>query len=104
MQNLCQGKGLDTAEEVSVEEPKICGLKEKTRKQQPSSFGNKVDPLEVSDMNKTWEPDGGKRELERHCTKSETESQGFSLENQRNTLSTGDEFEKAVKAAWATQE
>ena len=96
MQNLCQGKELD-AEEVRGEVPKKCGLKEEPRKPLPSSCGKKVHPLEASDMSKTGKPDGSKGELDRHC-------RVLSLENQRNDLSTGDKFEKVVKAAWVTKE
>ena len=93
------GKGLDT-EEVGDKVPKKCGLKKELNKPQLSSSRKKVEPLEVSDMGKTEKPNRRKRELDRHCTKSETESQALSQGNQRNILSTGDEFEKVVKDAW----
>ena len=87
VQNLCQGKGLDT------------------EKPQPSSSRKKVEALEVSDMGKTEETNRRKRELDRYCTKRETaKSQGLSLGNPRDILSTGDEFEKVVKVAWVTKE
>lgn len=102
VQNLCQGKAADT-EEVSVDMPTKCGLKKNTRKQKrPSSRKKEIDPLEVSDMDTIGEIYGGKHD--RHCTRSETESQGFSLGNQRNALSTGDEFAKVAKTAWVTKE
>ena len=96
VRNLCQGKELDT-EEVRGEVPKKCGLIKEPRKPLPSSCGKKVHPLEASDMSKTGKPDGSKGELDRHC-------RVLSLENQRNDLSTGEKFEKVVKAAWVTKE
>ena len=99
-QNLCKGKGLDS-DDVDEEVPKKCGLKKKSKKPQPSSSRNKVAPLEVSDTGRTGEPNRRKRELDRHCIDSKTESQGLSLENERNMLATGGEFEKVVEAAWA---
>ena len=53
VQNLCQGKVLDTEEAVSDEVSEKCGLKRESRKPLPSSSGKKVHPLEASDMNKT---------------------------------------------------
>ena len=80
VQNLCHAKELhyvDT-EEVSVEVREKCGLKKESRKPHP---------LEASDISKTGKPE-----------------RSLSLGNQRNDLSTGDKFEKVVKAAWVTKE
>ena len=96
VENVCQGKGLDT-EGVSDEVPEKCGLKKESRKPLPSSSGKKVYPLETSDMSKTGKPDGRKGELDHQC-------RVLSLENQRNDLSTGDKFENVVKAASVTNE
>ena len=96
VQNLCQGKELDT-EEVRHEVPEKCGLKNESRKPMPSSSRKKVHPLEASGMSKTDKPDGRKGEVYRHFSVP-------SLGNQRNDLSTGDKFENVVKAAWVTKE
>ena len=55
VQNSCQEKGEQTQQ---LSRSKKCGLKKKSRKQQPSSSRiKKVHPLAVSEMGKTGEPD-----------------------------------------------
>ena len=101
VQNSCQGKGAETEE---VNKSKKCSIKMESRKGRQSSSRKRIHPLEVSEMGKTGEPDEGKRQVHVHFAESEKGCRDCFLGNKRNTLSTGEEFEKVVKTAWGKEE
>lgn len=86
MQNSCQEKGEETQEE-NDEVPKIYGLEKEFRKLQSSQ--SKVHPSEVTEIAKTGEQDGVKREVTIHCFESETNEVQKTSEKERNSVPTG---------------
>ena len=95
VQNSCQEKGEQT-QQLSTH--KKCGLDKKSRKQWSSLSRKKVNPLEISEMDKTEKPDGENRQVEvpgtesKNVQRKESKIREFSPGNKRNPLSTGDEL------------
>ncbi|KAL9964658.1 hypothetical protein ACROYT_G028332 [Oculina patagonica] len=102
VQNLYDGKG-DRIEEGNDKVPKKCGMEKESRRRPPSSSRNKVHPLVVIEMDRTGEPEDEKGKVTPSCSRWEIKEQETSGKR-RKAITSGQMFEKVLKAAWIDEE
>ena len=90
----------EKTQEEKDEVPKRYGLEKESSELQSSQSKNKVHPLEVTEIAKTGQQDGVKREVTIHCSESKTNEVQETSEKGRNGIPTGRNFERVAKTAW----